>query len=197
MKLVIRSATQQDIPAVLAINNWAIENTVANFRHTVDALADFEQEWRTYTQTRPWLVADASSSGGASVVGYARASEFKSRCGYSWTSEVSVYVDPAHHGQGIGGALYDRIIPILDTQGFRTLIAVIAQPNPVSNRLHERFGFRRVGVFERIGWKHGGWHDVAYYQRRSPKDNPPTELRPPAEVSAELLGAGQATVDGR
>jgi len=81
-----------------------------------------------------------------------------------YTAEVSVYVDPKHHGRGAGTALYGALIPTLAAQGYRTVIAVIALPNPASERLHEAFGFQNVGRLRRVGWKLGQWHDVALWQ---------------------------------
>ena len=60
--------------------------------------------------------------------------------------------------------LYGQLIPTLKQQGYRTLVAEIAIPNPASERLHAKFGFREVGRLERVGWKFGRWHDVAHWQ---------------------------------
>ena len=78
--------------------------------------------------------------------------------------EVTVYVHHAHFGKGIGKAIYGRLIEILKAQGYRTLLGGITQPNEASVRLHESFGFKRVAMFERIGWKFDQWHDVGYWQ---------------------------------
>jgi phosphinothricin acetyltransferase len=61
--------------------------------------------------------------------------------------------------------LYGRLIPVLQAQGYRTLIAAIAIPNEPSERLHRAFGFAAVGTLARVGWKFGAWHDVVYWQR--------------------------------
>ena len=64
----------------------------------------------------------------------------------------------------MGKALYDKLIPTLTERGFKTAIAVIAIPNPASERLHEAFGFRRAGTLRHVGWKFDQWHDVAFWQ---------------------------------
>ncbi|MEB0042437.1 N-acetyltransferase family protein, partial [Pseudomonas sp. MH10] len=50
--------------------------------------------------------------------------------------------------------------------GSRQMIAIIGNSeNYASIRLHERLGFRRVGVFESVGFKHGRWVDTVLMQR--------------------------------
>ena len=118
------------------------------------------------------------------------ATPFKGCCGYAFTAEVSVYVDPDHFGKGVGKILYIRLIPILTAQGYRTAIAVIAIPNPVSERLHEGFGFQKIGVLARVGWKFDQWHDVAYWQLvLRDDDGPPQPIKTvAAAVSLTMEG---------
>jgi L-amino acid N-acyltransferase YncA len=101
---------------------------------------------------------------GRSVAGYAYASKFRPREAYQWTAEVTVYVQASQQRRGIGRALYVSLLEVLRLQGFRSAIAVIALPNHPSVRMHESLGFRAVGVFERVGYKLGRWHDVGWWQ---------------------------------
>lgn len=71
---------------------------------------------------------------------------------------------PAHQAKGIGRTLYAALIPILEAQGYRTLVAAIALPNAPSVRLHESSGFAHWGTLERAGRKFGRWHDVGYWR---------------------------------
>jgi phosphinothricin acetyltransferase len=80
---------------------------------------------------------------------------------------VSVYVAAAARGQGIGGALLDRLVAGSEAQGIWTLQAGIFPENAASLRLHERAGFRLVGRRERLGRLHGSWRDVLLLERRS------------------------------
>jgi len=105
-----------------------------------------------------WLVAESDGR----VVGFAYAGRHAARAAYRWAAEVSVYVDRSHHGRGIARALYVELIAALREAGFCTLCAGITQPNEASNRLHESLGFAPVGTYERIGFKHGKWHDVLW-----------------------------------
>jgi L-amino acid N-acyltransferase YncA len=110
----------------------------------------------------PWLVAELDGA----VVGYAYAAIHRERPGYRWSVDISVYVAAGLHRRGVGRALYDELIPLLRRQGFVNAYAGIALPNPASVALHEAIGMRRIGVYEGVGFKFGGWHDVAWYGLR-------------------------------
>jgi len=195
----VRLAQREDIPAILAISNWAALHTPANFAIEPETLESWLSSYDQTHQMFPWLVAedgaksknpkvqspnqprsagpvDLSTCGlvDLSILGFAKASPHRSRCAYAWSAEVSVYVHPDHHGKGIGTALYARLIPMLKAQGYVTLIAGITTPNPASEKLHEAFGFKRVGTFFKVGWKFGTWYDVGYWQAmlREGKDEP-------------------------
>ena len=94
------------------------------------------------------------------------------------STEITVYVHPDHQGHGVARALYRRLIPTLEAQGYRSLLAGITIPNPPSVRLHESFGFRRVACLERVGWKFDRWHDVGYWEAL-PGDQMLAAARPP------------------
>lgn len=178
----IRLARIDDLPAILAISNWAALNTPANFAVEPETLESWRQSFDATHRMYPWLVA---CGGDGVITGFAKASPHKGRCAYAWSAEISVYIHPDHHGKGIGRALYDRLIPMLREQGYTTLIAGITIPNPASQRLHESFGFTRAATFHRIGWKFSRWHDVGYWElvlRDGPPDAAPPKVQPVAIV---------------
>ncbi len=157
----VRLAEFDYLPAILAISNWAAINTAANVAIEQETLESWQAEWREMHELYPYLVAVDHQS---TIVGFAKAAPWKGRCAYAYSAEVTVFVHPDHHGQGIGKALYGRLIPRLKAQGYQSLLAGITQPNEASVRLHESFGFHRVALFERVGWKFDQWHDVGYWE---------------------------------
>ena len=74
---------------------------------------------------------------------------------------------------------------LLRLQGYFKAYAGITLPNPASLGLHERLGFTLVGVYQGVGYKHGAWHDVAWYQVALQ----PERLRPDAPVPVSALRA--------
>jgi L-amino acid N-acyltransferase YncA len=65
----------------------------------------------------------------------------------------------------VGHALYEALLRLLELQRFHLAIAAIGLPNEASVLLHERLGFRPVGVFTEVGYKFGRWVDVGMWQR--------------------------------
>jgi phosphinothricin acetyltransferase len=78
--------------------------------------------------------------------------------------DTSVYVDRQYWRFGIGRGLYASLFAILAAQGFYNAYAGITLPNPASVALHEAAGFKPVGVYRRVGFKHDGWHDVGWWE---------------------------------
>jgi phosphinothricin acetyltransferase len=124
----------------------------------------------------PWLVATR----GGEVVGYAYASRHRARRAYRWTVEVSVYLRASEHGRGTGKALYAELLDVVRSLGYVRALAGITLPNPASVGLHEGMGFTPVGVFTGVGFKHGEWHDVGWWQLTlvDPAPSSPPEPRP-------------------
>lgn len=123
----------------------------------------------------PWLVAVR----GEAVVGYCCATSHRARPAYRWSVDCSVYLAPPEQGRGTGRRLYEALLPELRALGHVTACAGIALPNPASVALHESLGFRLVGVYRDVGFKHGSWHDVGWWQLALRP--PPAEPGEPAE----------------
>jgi L-amino acid N-acyltransferase YncA len=176
---VIRLADpERDSPAVAAIYRPAVESSVASFEEVAPDAAEMAERIGTVLRRTPWLVAVA---GGERVVGYAYATRHRERAAYRWSVDISAYVHPEHRGRGVGRRLYDVLLPLVRGQGFVNVFAGITLPNPASVALHESIGMRRIGVYERIGYKFGAWHDVAWYGMRiaEPAGPPPEPLPVP------------------
>jgi phosphinothricin acetyltransferase len=170
----------RDAATVAAIYRPAVESTIASFEERSPTVDEVAGRIRSTLARTPWLVAEDDTE---RVIGYAYAASHRERAGYRWSVDVSVYVDPAAHGRGIGRALYDELFALLRRQGFVNAYAGIALPNLASVRLHESVGMRLVGVYRGVGWKFGAWHDVAWYgMRLAEPDGPPAEPIPLSEL---------------
>lgn len=101
------------------------------------------------------------------VIGWVALTPVSGRCVYAGVAEISVYVDPRHHGKGIGKTLMQAVIVDSEAHGIWTLQAGIFPENVASIRLHETVGFRVVGVREKIGKMNGRWRDTVFLERRS------------------------------
>jgi len=179
----IRPLAEADLPGFGTILQWSVTEGWANFE-TRDVVAEeLGEVWRSRRETFPYYVAERRAAARDGVVtGAAWASPWKAKPSYQWAAEVSVYVLPAHQGLGLARRLYERLFATLRGQGYRLLIAGVALPNEASVRLHESFGMRKVGVFEKNGYKLGAWRDVGYWALNLPGEDPPAPVRPAREI---------------
>ena len=166
----IRSATEADAPALLAIYRPFVEDTAASFELIAPSVEDFAGRIKKSLAVWEWLVAEREGQ----CIGYAYGSSHRGRPGYRWSVEVSAYVHPSQHRQGIGRALYLRLLEILAQKGFCNAYAGITLPNDSSVALHRSVGFEPIGIFKSVGWKFGKWQDVAWFHRVL-RDLPPSE----------------------
>ena len=160
--LVVREACAGDVPAIAALYAREVREGVATYDYDVPDEAQMRERWRSIVdQGYPYLVAERDGG----FAGYAYASSYRTRAGYRWTVEDTVYVHPDHAGAGVGSALLARLIDDCTALGFRQMVAVIGEgANRGSVALHEKFGFRTVGVFQGLGRKHGRWLDTVQMQ---------------------------------
>jgi phosphinothricin acetyltransferase len=160
----IRPATLDDLRALTEIYNHYVVNTAITFD-----VRPFTPEER-----RPWFDEHAKTGrhrllaaidSGNSCVGYATTSRWRPKAAYDATVEASVYCRPDVLGTGCGSALYSALFDRVAREDIEAVVAGVSLPNPASIALHERFGFRSVGVFNAVGRKFGKLWDVAWFQR--------------------------------
>ncbi|MGH3003144.1 MAG: GNAT family N-acetyltransferase [Gaiellaceae bacterium] len=102
------------------------------------------------------------------VAGWAALGPVSRRACYRGVTENSIYVARSARGRGVGQALLEELVRLADEAGIWTIQAGILAGNDASVALHERCGFRVVGVRERLARKRGAWRDVVLMERRSP-----------------------------
>jgi L-amino acid N-acyltransferase YncA len=121
------------------------------------------QEWAAAHLSGHRLVAEVAGR----IVGWAALAPVSPRAVYAGVAEDSVYVAASHGGRGIGRALLEALIDGSERAGIWTLQAGVFPENHASLRLHERCGFRVLGVRERLACRDGIWRDVVLMERRS------------------------------
>lgn len=160
MSILVRDATEADVPAIRDIYNYEIANGWATFDLQPKSLAEQIQWFRETTP--PHFIIVAEEDGG--VVAWGCLRPFRAKEAYRFTAEDSVYVHHQQRGRGIGRLILARLVEGGRQNGFHSIIAGISQDNPASDRLHAAFGFRLVGVEREVGYKFGRWLDVAWWQ---------------------------------
>jgi phosphinothricin acetyltransferase len=158
--VAIRPCTDADAAAVCAIYNHYIRDTVVTFEETPLEVAAMNQRIADVGARFPWLVAEEAGE----IVGYAYGTAWKARSAYRFTVESTVYLAPQYTGRGLGVALYSALLAELRRGGFHSVVGCIALPNAASVALHEKLGFKKIGVFSAVGWKFDRWVDVGYWE---------------------------------
>lgn len=159
--ITYRIATEEDAEALLEIYRPYVESTAVSFETEVPSPDAFRERIRRIRKQYPFLVAEQDGQ----AIGYSYASQYRTRAGFLWTAELSVYVRQDLRGNGIGTRLFAAVLDLLRLQGYRNAVSVVSLPNPPSEKLHYHFGFRLAGKQNKCGYKNGRWCDVGIFER--------------------------------
>ena len=159
--VTVRPAIAADAAQIAGIYNYYVEHTVITFEEQQVSTDDMSVRIADVQRAGlPWLVAELAGR----VVGYAHATRWKPRSAYRHSVETTIYLRHGAEGRGMGKALYAALLPLLRERDVHAVIGGAALPNPASEALHEGLGFERSATFREVGFKHGRWVDVAYWE---------------------------------
>lgn len=187
--ILIRGARSADLPRLLEIYGWYVENTAVSFEYETPSLAEFSARWARITARYPYLVAERDGR----VLGYAYAGPFVGRAAYDWSCELTVYLDPESRGVGLGRRLYAALEDALRAMGVTNLYACIGWSETedeylthASPAFHSALGFRLAGSFRQCGCKFGRWYDMIWMEKLiAPHLTPPSPVRSRADIPGE------------
>lgn len=162
MSVLVRTATEADIPAIAAIYDVEVLTGIATFATEPPGLGYWRERVASTSLGDHALVAERDGD----VIGYAYSGSYRPRAAYLHTRETSVYLAADTRGAGVGRALYDALLDRLRADQVRLAVAVIALPNPGSQGLHRACGFERVGVLHDVGRKFDRWIDTELWELR-------------------------------
>ena len=158
---MIRDALPADASALVRIYNHFIRETVVTFEEVEITAADMAGRMAEVAAAQlPWLVWDEAGR----ILGYCYAAKWKARSAYRFSVEVTVYLDHAATGRGLGKLLYTALLAELRPRKVHAVIGGVALPNAASVALHESLGFKPVAHFKETGFKFGRWIDVGYWE---------------------------------
>jgi L-amino acid N-acyltransferase YncA len=177
----LRLAEAGDAAQIAAIYAPFCLETAISFETTAPDEATMRERIRTLIQRYPWLVA---VSGTGDVLGYAYAGKHRERAAYRWSVDFTAYLAPEAKRRGIGTELYRALVKVCQALGYYRAFAGITLPNEASVRLHEKIGFQPIGVYRRVGFKLGKWHDVGWWSLDLlPEGEAPREPRSISEIA--------------
>ena len=161
---VIRPALVDDLPALTDIYNHYVVNTAITFDLRPFAPEERRSWFDEHLPTgRHRLLVAVEGSG--ELAGYATTGRWRPKAAYDTTVEASIYCRAESAGRGCGTELYAALFDAIANEDVHRIVAGVSLPNPASIRLHERFGFRPVGVFPGVGRKFDRYWDVAWFER--------------------------------
>jgi phosphinothricin acetyltransferase len=159
--MTVRLATLADAPAIARIYSQGIEERIATFETEPRTAEQVAAQLADKGDRFPTVVVERDGA----VVAWAGAGPYRSRPAYAGVAEHSVYVDRAARGTGAGRAALLGLCGVYEARGFWKLVSRIFPENTASLALHERAGFRVVGVHRRHGQLDGQWRDCVIVER--------------------------------
>ncbi|MFP6855381.1 MAG: GNAT family N-acetyltransferase [Opitutales bacterium] len=163
--LTLRPGEEKDLPDLLEIHNHFVRETAVTFEMEEVTLENRCEWLQGFDERGPHQLLIAESEDG--VIGYAASSRYLERPAYARSVMTSVYLHPDHTGRGIGRILYQALIDqLIRSDAVHRAYALVRIPNPASESLHGKLGFREVGVLDEAGYKLGSYHSVRIYERR-------------------------------
>ncbi|WP_024734719.1 GNAT family N-acetyltransferase [Enterocloster asparagiformis] len=157
----IRPAVAADAAALLEIYAPYVRETTITFEYETPGKETFAGRIEGIAAEYPYLVCEIDGR----IAAYAYGHRHMERAAYQWNAELSVYVDRGQLRRGIGRALYQAVMEILKLQNVQTVYGIVTSPNENSERLHVAMGFTKRALFPQMGYKFGGWLDVAWYEK--------------------------------
>ena len=168
-----------DAAACVSIYRPYVENTAISWEIEVPSVDEMASRIASAQKAHEWLVLEYHGE----VIGFAYAHAMNHLASYQWSVETGIYISGVHHRAGGGRKLYAEVLRRLTERGYRRALAHITQPNKASNAFHRSFGFQDAGLYRRVEWKHGSWHDVAWMQLDllgpADQDGPPGPITRP------------------
>ena len=165
--MTVRDMTADDLEAVRAIYNHAVEKTTAVWTETTRS-EEQQRAWFEEKQAAGWpvlvAVEDGDGSGGGAL-GYATLGSFRSQPGFCRTAEHSVYVAPTARRRGVGRELLEALLERAEGMPLWAIVGVISADNVASLALHESLGFEQVGCLPGVGVKWDRQLDAVFVQK--------------------------------
>lgn len=180
----MRMARETDAAEILGIYAPYVKETAITFEYEIPRLNEFKNRIRDISAYYPYLVCIIDGK----IIGYAYTHRQKERAAYQWNAELSVYIDNSYLHCGIGKALYSALIEISKLQNICNIYGGVTSINNNSEKLHEYFGFKKLGVYHNTGYKFGKWHDVMWFEKSICKyESEPKPLVSIKEIDERLL----------
>lgn len=154
-------ATPTHYQSILDIYNWAVKHSTATFDTESKSLPKDQDWFKPFQERYPLLVSISNDT----VIGFGLLKPFSDRIAYNDTCELSIYIDPNHHGKGVGNKMMEKILQVGESAKFKAILSKIETSSQESIHLHKKYGFFEVGTLLKVGYKFDKWLDVLIMQK--------------------------------
>ena len=155
---MIRAATPEDAPAIAAIWNAVIRDTLATFTTAEKDPATIADQIAKGT---PWWVALVNNT----VQGHATYGQFRSGPGYARSMEHSIHLSNLAQGLGLGRQLMAALETHAKANGAHIMVAGVSSENPAGQAFHARLGYKECGRVQQAGFKSNRYLDLVLMQK--------------------------------
>jgi phosphinothricin acetyltransferase len=159
----VRPALRGDLARLTEIYNHYVANTPITFDIEPYTVERRESWFSQFGERGRYRLIVAEERG--VVVGYAGTTRFRPKAAYDTTVETTIYCAQEATGKKIGSLLYGALFEAVKDEDINRFVAGYTLPNAASAALHDRFGFRPIGIFTQVGRKFGRYWDVSWNER--------------------------------
>lgn len=160
MSFELRKMFPEDGEKVLAIFGEGIESGNATFDQDIPS-------WEVWNINHLNCCRFVLENDQDEIVGWCALKPVSNRSCFHGVAEVSIYISKNYQGKGLGNYLLKKLILDSEENGYWTLQSGVFPENKASISLHQKNGFRSVGVRKNLGQMNGVWRDVLLMERRS------------------------------
>jgi L-amino acid N-acyltransferase len=164
--MIVRDATENDVPTITDIYNALIPTTTVAWTETIQSVDD-RRRWFAKQAAEGFPVLVAENDDGH-IIGFCAYGHFRGAGmwpGYSRTAEHTIHVAEPWWGTGVGKALLQQLVIKAKSAGIHVLVGAIDASNTSSVEFHSRLGFAEVARMPQVGHKFGQWLDLVLMQR--------------------------------
>ncbi len=158
---VIRAADTGDVKRILHIYNQGIEDRIATLEGDQKDIAYMNNWFQQHQDRYAVIVAEYDNE----VIGWASLNPYSQRCAYDGVADLSIYIDRAFRGKGVGSILLERLEEIAKEKDFYKIVLFTFPFNQIGQHLYHKLGYRDVGVFEKQGILDGKYVDVKIMEK--------------------------------
>ena len=170
-KYLIREASTEDIPGMLEVFNYYVENSFASYLETSVGPEFFQAIQSERDQNKdehfPFYVIEENGK----IIGIGALRPYFPFPNFRHTGVVSYFILPGHTRKGLGSKILEKLCAEAREKRMKSLLANVSSKNEASMNFHLKHGFIECGKFREVGIKFGKYFDIIWFQKFIEQDH--------------------------